>query len=127
MLRIDREIPLRRRDMDGLGHLNNAACLDLMQELRGDMLATIGTGGKRFVVRRLEVDYLREVRYADRTVEVSLEVLELGSSSVVLQQEVSLPDGTVAARGRIVLVAWSGGERGRRELTGEERAALLAT
>jgi acyl-CoA thioester hydrolase len=112
--------------MDGLDHLNNAAYLDLMYEARVDLLATVRTEENRFVLRRFEVDYLHEVRYADRAVRVSVEVLELGRSSVVLEQRIALRDGTVAARGRIVLVAWSRSARGRRELSDGERERLQA-
>jgi acyl-CoA thioesterase FadM len=49
----------------------------------------------------------------------------VGRSSVVVDNDVLLPDGTVAATGRSVLVAWDPAARGKRELTETERAALL--
>ena len=125
MLTASKEIELRRGDMDGLGHLNNRAYLELMFELRVEVLSALRTERDRFVVRRLEIDYEREVRAEHERVRVSLEAVELGASSVVFAQEVALLDGSIAARARVVLVAWDLAQRRSRRLTERERAALL--
>jgi acyl-CoA thioesterase FadM len=43
---------------------------------------------------------------------------------LVLEHEVRLPDGAVAASGSSVLVAWDPATRAKRSLTERERAAL---
>jgi acyl-CoA thioesterase FadM len=48
----------------------------------------------------------------------------VGTSSVVLEHEVRLPDGAVAASGKSVLVAWDPATRAKRVLSEHERAAL---
>jgi len=116
---------LRQADIDGLGHMNNLAYLLLMQEARSTLLDLVRTEEARYVVVRMEADYRREVRYADREVLVSARVAEVGRTSVTLEQELTLLDGTPAALGRVVLVAWSRSQRGARPIGADERAALL--
>jgi acyl-CoA thioester hydrolase len=64
------------------------------------------------------------VRRADRAVEAALRVSRIGTTSVTIEHELRLPDGTLAAEGSSVLVAWDAEARRPRPLTGEERAAL---
>jgi hypothetical protein len=48
----------------------------------------------------------------------------VGRTSVTVEHDLLLPDGTVAASGRSIMVAWDGERRGARELTADEREAL---
>ena len=50
----------------------------------------------------------------------------VGTKSLTVSHEVLLPDGTVAATGSSVFVAWDVEARGSRALTDAERAALEA-
>ena len=76
---------------------------------------------------RVELDYRHEVRRGDDHVDVITRVAGIGRSSVTLDQQILLPDGTVAAEGRAVFVAWDMEARGSRELSDVERAALAAS
>lgn len=118
-------IGLRWRDMDMLGHLNQAVYHELLEEGRGALFASLGGVSFPFVLVRVELDYRREVRRDHGTVDILTRVERVGSKSVALAQQVALPDGTVAADGTSVLVAWDPHARGSRELTDAERAALL--
>ena len=57
-------------------------------------------------------------------VEVVMRTESLGRSSVTMAHEIVLPDGTVAAEGRTVLVAWNRADHCSRSLTAGERAFL---
>jgi acyl-CoA thioester hydrolase len=118
-------IALRWRDMDMLGHLNQAVYHELLEEGRGALLASLGdVEGFPFVLARVELDYRHEVRHADGHVDVRTFVQRIGTTSITVGQELTLPDGTVAASGTSVLVAWDGGARTSRPLSDAERAAL---
>jgi acyl-CoA thioester hydrolase len=119
-------IGLRWRDMDMLGHLNQAVYHELLEEGRGALFTSLGGMSFPFVLVRVELDYRHEVRRDHGTVDVLTRVERVGGKSVTLAQEMLLPDGTVAAAGSSVLVAWDPQARGSRELTEDERAALAA-
>ncbi|MBA3327351.1 MAG: acyl-CoA thioesterase [Solirubrobacterales bacterium] len=116
---------LRWRDVDMLGHLNQSVYHELLEEGRWalfDQLA--GMPGFEFVLARVELDYRHEVRRELGHVEVAVRVEKVGSSSVTLAHEVLLPDGTIAAEGRAVIVIWDPESRRPRKLTEQESSAL---
>lgn len=119
------DIRLRWRDLDMLGHLNQAVYHELLEEARGALIAGLGEHFA-FVLVRVELDYRREVRHSDKDVTVTARVERVGTKSLTVAQEVVLADGTVAAAGTSVLVAWDPHARSSRELTDAERAALEA-
>ena len=103
------ELPLRHRDMDALGHVNQAVYHELLEEVRSAMFSRAlpdlpFTG---YVLAHVELDYRREVR-------------------IELENRLLLSDGTVAVEGRAVLVAWDEQTRRARRLSDDERAALAA-
>jgi acyl-CoA thioester hydrolase len=118
-------VGLRWRDVDMLGHLNQSVYHELLEEGRWalfDQLA--GLPGFEFVLARVELDYRREVRREEGHVDVAARVERIGSTSVTLAHEVILPDGTIAAEGRAVIVVWDPETRRPRKLTDTERDAL---
>jgi acyl-CoA thioester hydrolase len=117
---------LRWRDMDQLGHLNQSVYHELLEEGRGAVFWPLieRSGGFLFVLARVELDYRHEVRHADREVELTVRIERLGTTSVTIWHDIRLRDGTLAAEGRSVLVAWDGAARKARPLTDEERAVL---
>jgi len=123
-------VQLRWRDMDMLGHLNQAVYHELLEEGRIALIAELiqRLGGDHthggFVLAHVDLDYHREVRKDHEAVDVVLRLASLGRSSVVLEHEVRLPDGAVAASGKSVLVAWDPATRAKRVLSDHERAAL---
>jgi acyl-CoA thioester hydrolase len=123
-------VQLRWRDMDMLGHLNQAVYHELLEEGRIAMIAELvqRVGGDHthggFVLAHVDLDYHREVRKDHGEVVVVLRLTHVGTSSVVLEHEVRLPDGAVAAPAKSVLVAWDLAARAKRVLTEHERAAL---
>jgi len=119
-------IGLRWRDMDMLGHLNQAVYHELLEEGRAALFASLGGMPFPFVLVRVELDYRHEVRRDHGTVEVVVRIERVGGKSITLAHDIVLPDGAVAASGRSVLVAWDPQARGSRELSDDERAALTA-
>ena len=123
-------VQLRWRDMDMLGHLNQSVYHELIEEGRIAMIAELvrRAGGDHshggFVLAHVDLDHHREVRKDHEEVDVVIRLTHVGTSSVVLEHEVRLRDGAVAASGKSVLVAWDLTTRAKRVLTEHERAAL---
>jgi acyl-CoA thioester hydrolase len=122
-------VQLRWRDMDMLGHLNQSVYHELLEEGRAGLIAEILRrtaddvhGG--YVVVHVDLDYRHEVRRDHGEVEVVVTLTRVGNSSLELAHELRLPDGTVAASGTTVLVAWDPVARGKRTIGEAERAAL---
>jgi acyl-CoA thioester hydrolase len=123
-IRID--IELRWRDLDFLGHLNQAVYHELLEEGRGALFEQLGAldGGFFFVLARVELDHRQEIRRDHGPITVALRVEAVGRSSVSVAHEIIRADGAVAAEGRSVLVAWDRDARRSRPLTDAERSAL---
>jgi acyl-CoA thioester hydrolase len=121
---IRKRVTLRWRDLDMLGHLNQSVYHELLEEGRGALLGSLEQAAFPFVLARIELDYRNEVRKEHEYVEVVTSVERIGNSSIIFADRIELPDGTVAAEGRSVCVAWDMEKRGKRSLTDVERAAL---
>ena len=116
---------VRWRDLDMLGHLNQAVYHEFLEEGRTALLEPVlADSTMSFVLARVEVDYRSEVRKDHGTVDVVARLEKLGRSSMTVAHEIVLPDGTVAAEGRSVLVVWDRERRCSRPLTDDERARL---
>jgi len=117
------EVDLRWRDLDFLGHLNQAVYHELLEEGRGALFERLGVmdTGFFFVLARVELDHRQEIRRDHSPVTVALRVEAVGRSSVTVAHELVRGDGEVAAEGRSVLVAWDRDARRSRPLTDAER------
>lgn len=123
-------VQLRWRDIDLLGHLNQSVYHELLEEGRIALIAELvrrageaNTHGS-YVLAHVDLDYLTEVRKDHGEVEVIMRISHVGTSSLRLHNEIRLLDGTVAATGSSVLVAWDPVNRTKRVLAEAERAAL---
>ena len=124
-IRID--VELRWRDLDFLGHLNQAVYHELLEEGRSALFESLGERARfPFVIARIELDYKREVRRDHVTADVTARVLKLGRTSITVEQQIIRSDDVIAASGVTVLVAWDPAARAARELTDEERRLLDA-
>jgi acyl-CoA thioester hydrolase len=123
-------VQLRWRDMDMLGHLNQSVYHELLEEGRAaimtEIIRRVGVDQAHgtFVLVHVDLDYHTEVRKDHGEVAIVVRVERVGTSSLTLRHEVQLLDGTVAASGKTVLVAWDPTARGKRLLSDAERAAL---
>lgn len=112
--------------MDRLGHLHHSHYHEFFEEPRVALLRSISSQhGGAYVLRHVEVDYLREVRFDDGFVDVMATVTDLGERSLTMHHEMVLPSGALAATNHAVLVAWDLRLRVARRLSDAERSALL--
>jgi acyl-CoA thioester hydrolase len=116
------KIRIRWRDIDALGHVNNAVYLTYLEELLNAYLGPVL--GDEWVSARIELDFRSEVRLSDVEVIARASIERIGTSSITTAVVLELPDGTVALEGRAVLVAWDLQTRRSRPLTAAERQAL---
>ena len=125
---IERRVDLRWHDADQLGHVNHTLYLSFMSEAR-DRLSVAALGPlalMEFVVARIEIDYLSELRLEHEWVTARSSLLRVGNSSIRTADEVVRPDGVVAARAEAVSVLTDRTALKSRPFTPEERAALEA-
>jgi acyl-CoA thioester hydrolase len=118
-------IPLRHRDMDTLGHLNQSMYHVFLEEARAAILVELFEREQvEFVLAHVELDHRHEVRMKDGRVHAEAWIERFGRSSVGVGTRIVTDDGTVAAEGSTVLVAWDREARGARPLRDDEREAL---
>jgi acyl-CoA thioester hydrolase len=96
-------IQLRWRDMDALGHVNNAAIVTYVETARTVLWRDHFGGGSAipFVVARLEVSYRRQITIDDR-VEVGLRVADLRGARFTFLYRIEA-DGELAAEASTVM------------------------
>jgi acyl-CoA thioester hydrolase len=117
-------IPIRWRDLDVLGHVNQSVYHELLEEGRAGVLGRLGDNAFPLVLVHIDIDYRAEVRKDHDWVEVTSRVDHIGTKSVRLVERIERSDGVVATEGHAVLVAWDMESRTSRPLTDRERSAL---
>jgi acyl-CoA thioester hydrolase len=98
---------VRFRDLDGMGHVNNAVFLTYLESARIAYLEANGIGphpSQHMILARMEVDFRSPIAMGER-VEVGVRPSRLGTKSFELQYEVRA-DGRLAAEARSVLVGY---------------------
>ena len=92
------DIQVRFRDIDAYGHVNNAVYVTYLEQARVEYLRSVlgvGIGELDIVLASLSVDYREPLTDAE-SVEVAIDVPELGHSSVPMEYEIRTDDGVVA-------------------------------
>ena len=122
-------IPIRWRDLDPYGHVNNAVYATYLEECRDELVeGLLGDAGDAwdYVLARVAIDYRRELTQEDDEVVVRARVAGVGRSSIRLDETVHTAAGELAAEAEAVLVARDR-ETGRsRPLSPAEREAFEA-
>jgi acyl-CoA thioester hydrolase len=118
----ERRIPIRYRDTDALGHVNNAVYLTYLEELLLDWLGPVL--GDDFVTARVELDFRSELRYGDGEVTGRASLEAVGTSSLTAAVSIERPDGQVSLEGRVIVVAWNPLERRSRPITEDEKVEI---
>jgi acyl-CoA thioester hydrolase len=98
---------VRFRDLDGMGHVNNAVFMTYMETARLNYFRSLGLGDnplEGMILARAEVDFRSPIELGEQ-VEVGVRTGRIGTKSFDLDQEVRA-DGRVAAEGKFVLVAY---------------------
>ncbi len=123
------QIPIRWRDMDAYGHVNNAVYLTYLEECR-DAWAQELLGSKEaswdFVLAHVGIDYRRQLTQADERIVVRCQLASFGRSSIRTREVIQLADGTVAAEAQAVVVPRDPNAERSRPLTDSERERLQA-
>ena len=117
-------VQVRFADLDPLNHVNNVAFFSLMETarvefMRGQAKSLFG----HMVIARSECDYLGEIRGGTRTVDITVSIEKVGTSSFTVLHEIRLAD-VLVGRGRTVQVVLDA-DRRPRPITDDERAHLL--
>jgi acyl-CoA thioester hydrolase len=120
----ERAVDVRWRDVDALGHVNNAVFLTYLEEARDAFFIQALRGDPIYVVARLEVDLRTEVRYEDRRVTVQVAVEAVGTTSLTTREMILTPAREVAVEARVVTVRWDAGLRKPVPFSEAERAQL---
>lgn len=123
----EKRIPIRWRDMDAYGHVNNAVFLNYLEEARDAMVRRLfGRGEEAFdyVVARVAIDFRRPLHQDDGEVVARCRVQRVGHSSLRTREELVTRDGLLAAEAEAVLVAHDRRTGSSRPLTAGEKAIL---
>ena len=117
-------VQIRFSDFDPFNHVNNVAYFEIMETARVEVMRqpALRTLRGHVVVRHASYDYDGEISGGTRSVDVTVSVEKVGSSSFTLLHELHV-DGALVGRGRVVMVALDETRRPR-PLSGDERASL---
>jgi acyl-CoA thioester hydrolase len=84
-------VPLRFRDIDAMGHVNNAVFFTLFEEGRKVFLEqvfqTVNPADYPFILARLSCDYLKPVRLGD-SISVHVWIGEVGKKSFIFKYNI---------------------------------------
>ena len=138
MGRLTVPVKVRWSDVDGYGHVNNAAMLTLLEEARiaafwadpadgtstraGAILATGDGARTATLIAHQEIEYLAPLTYTTATLQVEMWLSDLGGASLEVCYEIPGPQG-VAARAMTTLVLVDTDTGRPRRITDDERAA----
>jgi acyl-CoA thioester hydrolase len=95
---------VRFRDVDALGHVNNAVFLTYLEEARIGFLVPKGAEASGMILARVEIDFRAPLRTGDE-LEIGVRPAGVGTKSFELEYQVRAGD-TVAAEAKTVLVSF---------------------
>jgi acyl-CoA thioester hydrolase len=101
-------VPLRWRDLDAYGHVNNSNFLTLLEEARIAWFRTLAgpwrSAQAEPVVARIEINYLKPMMHP-ANIRATLALERLGNSSLTIKHQlIDQSDGGIYADARTVLV-----------------------
>jgi acyl-CoA thioester hydrolase len=117
-------VQMRWRDLDGLGHVNNAAVLTYLEEGRDAFLRQHGIRREEYVVGRCSVTFENEIDPGFEAVTVQTRVRGLGRSSLTTSERILDDGGRVLVEAEFDLVLWDPERRGSRAISDAERTSL---
>ncbi len=110
MTRFTTDIQMRFRDIDGMGHVNNAVYLSYIELARTQFY--MHQANKRtldeidFILAHMEIDFESQAMWGDQ-IQVAVWPSKIGNSSFTLSYEVQEKrSGRVVARAKSVLVSY---------------------
>ena len=119
---------VRFRDLDAMGHVNNAVFLTYIESARVAFLQHLGAAptleDMSIIVARIEIDFRAPVGFGE-DVDISVRASRFGGKSFDLDYELRV-GGAVVAEAKSVLVAYDYGTGQAIELPDEWREKLAA-
>lgn len=125
----ERKIVVRFGECDGLGHVNNGTYFTYMEDARMDIFRlfnpSLNLDTWNLIVASTRCDFLAQVSYAEELT-IYTWITKLGKSSFVVDHALQKTDGTWAARGQAVMLAYDYETQKAVPMWPEVRAALEA-
>ena len=115
---------VRFRDLDAMGHLNNAVYSTFLEQARLAFLEPHGARVRSMILARLEIDFRSPVELGE-TVEISVTPSRVGTKSFDLEYVLRVGDRTVA-EAKTVLVAYDYETAQSMEIPNEWKERLAA-
>jgi acyl-CoA thioester hydrolase len=119
---------VRFRDLDPMGHVNNAVFLTYIEQARFAFLAEVGAATSladlNMIVARVEIDFKAPVGFGDE-VEISVRASRFGTKSFDLDYVLRV-DGDIVAEAKSVQVAYDYGRREPIPLPSDWREKMAA-
>ena len=107
--RYSRRQEVEFRDLDGLGHVNNAVYLSYLESARmgyiREVLGVEEIDAVPVILARTEVDFRAQARYGD-VLEVGARISRVGTKSLHMEHEIRAADGRVVIEALAVLVTF---------------------
>lgn len=107
------EIDVRFRDIDAMGHVNNAVYATYTEQARTDYFREVtdrGLDGIPSVLATLSVDFRAPVTLEEGSVTVALDVPELGRSSIPMAYEIRTEKGVAAEAETVQVIVDESGD-----------------
>jgi acyl-CoA thioester hydrolase len=95
---------VRFRDVDSMGHVNNAVFLTYLEEARIAYLLPFGAEVGNMILARVEIDFRAPLRVGDE-IEIGVRAARVGEKSFELEYEVR-SGNTIAAEAKTVIVSF---------------------
>ncbi|HEX7051582.1 MAG TPA: thioesterase family protein [Longimicrobiales bacterium] len=107
--RFRREVDVRFRDIDAMGHAHHSLALVYFEEARAaywrDVAGQEGLDGIDYTIAEVALRYHARIRFPARLT-VALRVSRLGAKSFTMEYELRSAEGTLLASGRTVQVMY---------------------
>jgi acyl-CoA thioester hydrolase len=127
-LKFSIELPVQFRDIDVMGHVNNATYLQYMETARVELARRLGqvTSGFRasFIVASARCEFKKPIR-DERQITVSVWVSRIGDRSWDLDYSIRGPRGTECAIGRTTQVVYDYKTRSAFQISGRLKRELV--
>ena len=115
---------VRFRDLDSLGHMNNAVYATFVEQARIAFLSPRGADVENMILARLEIDFRSPVELGEN-VEISVTPVRVGTKSFELEYVLTVGGRTVA-EAKTVLVAYDYDTAQSMEIPNEWKERLAA-
>ncbi|HEY1480536.1 MAG TPA: thioesterase family protein [Gaiellales bacterium] len=126
-----RRIEIRWRDLDAVGHVNNAVFLTYLEECRDAWVQEfLGTPGELYdyLLARVAIDYRSQITLDDVFVEIETDLARIGRSSATLGERIYAgPERRLAAEAESVIVSYDSAAGASRPIDAAIASSLAAS